>query len=190
MLRSATLLALLTNVVANTQEVERIEFAAPIDPPDGWGIAQLVAEECFKIDARLGWQRIQWSSEDRVGYGVVDAELWGTSIPNHFGRPYGWSVDDARYDRVGASGHAGADADALAPYDNFKLVENIPFGALLMQENNENYSVPMRWVEGMTLLNGSPLLGVPVPGTQSVDLRINDTALSDNGGFLVICRFS
>jgi hypothetical protein len=99
-------------------------------------------------------------------------------------------VDDARYDRVGASGHEGADAEALAPYDDFKQVENIPFGALLKQVNNETYTVPMLPLEGMTLLNGRPLVQSTLPGTQSIDFRINDTALNDNGGFLVICRFS
>jgi hypothetical protein len=96
------------------------------------------------------------------------------------GPHHGWSVDAAHYSPVGASGHTGADAAALRPYDQYKYDADFPFGALLMRWDGAGRVLPLEGFEGA--------IEMPNP-TQFIEFRINDSdaSLGDNGGEIVLC---
>lgn len=77
---------------------------------------QQSSSACVSVDSRSGWQRF--------------------NLPGNFTRVAsvsgGWSVDTRSYSPVGSSGHTGRDAEALAPYNQYKFDQRYPFGALLI----------------------------------------------------------
>lgn len=117
---------------------------------------------CVSADSRSGWQQF--------------------SLPGSFTKVESisgeWSVDTGRYASVGAFGHSGADAEALAPYDQLKYDQEFPFGALIIDIPTDGYGYT--WVSQPQQL--------PKPITETA-IRINDAdnALGDNEGFLEIC---
>lgn len=125
----------------------------PQQPP------QQSTSACVTVDSRNGWQRF--------------------NLPGSFTRVAsisgGWSVDTRSYSPVGSSGHNGRDAEALAPYSQYKFDQRFPFGALLMGSGQG-----VLWVENPVSFTGS---------FGAVDMRINDAdnALGDNGGSLQVC---
>jgi hypothetical protein len=114
---------------------------------------------CVTVDSRNGWQHF--------------------NLPGSFTRVAsisgGWSVDTRNYSPVGSSGHNGRDAEALAPYNQYKFDQRFPFGSLLMGSGQG-----VLWVENPVSFTGS---------FGAVDMRINDAdnALGDNGGSLQVC---
>ena len=163
-------------------------------------------DECHVIDAKKGWQRI-------VVPDLTPTNLYVIS-PNHspspdilerFDHPYLWSVDDARYDRVGTLGHQGAAEEALAPYSDYKYDSEFPFGALLFRMNNPRRTfetaiaasveeLPVRQNESywenlflLPLRQGGNFLFLPSNTGDWIELRINDTLLQDNGGSMIVC---
>jgi hypothetical protein len=114
---------------------------------------------CVSVDSRSGWQHF--------------------NLPGSFTRVAsisgGWSVDTRNYASVGSSGHSGRDAEALAPYNQYKFDQRFPFGALLMGSGQGTL-----WIQNPVSFNGS---------FGAVDMRINDAdnALGDNGGSLQVC---
>lgn len=114
---------------------------------------------CVSVSATKGWQTFRFERPvSRI------ASIKG-----------GWSVDDARYARVGAAGHTGKDAKRLAPHGKLKFDAGEPFGALLIAEGSSHRpaTAPMSLAAATT----------------DVKLRINDAdaALGDNGGALTVC---
>jgi len=128
-------------------------FRPPVQP------SQPSNSACVTVDSRSGWQHF--------------------NLPGSFTRVAsisgGWSVDTRNYSPVGSSGHNGRDAEALAPYNQYKFDQRFPFGALLMGSGQG-----VLWVENPVSFTGS---------FGAVDMRINDAdnALGDNGGSLQVC---
>ncbi|MBD6619096.1 hypothetical protein FNW02_25550 [Komarekiella sp. 'clone 1'] len=114
---------------------------------------------CVSVDSRSGWQHF-----NLPGSFTKVASISG-----------GWSVDTRNYSSVGSSGHSGADAQALEPYNQYKFDQKFPFGALLMGSGQGTL-----WIQNAVSFNGS---------FGAVDMRINDAdnALGDNGGSLQVC---
>lgn len=115
---------------------------------------------CVSINSKNSWQNFNLNGSF-------------TRIINISG---GWSVDARSYSPVGASGHSGQDADALAPYNQYKFDQRFPFGALLMINSSQEI-----------LLVKEPM-SFPSP-LSSISMRINDAdnALGDNAGSLQVC---
>jgi hypothetical protein len=115
--------------------------------------------ECVTVDARSGWKRFNLS-RGFIGVHSISG---------------GWSVDGRNYAPVSASGHIGADAQALSPYNQYKYSQSYPFGALLLGNGRDYFSIQQ----------GSRF---PSPLT-AIDMRINDAdnALGDNSGSLRVC---
>ncbi|QIE45359.1 hypothetical protein G5B38_07380 [Pseudohalocynthiibacter aestuariivivens] len=90
---------------------------------------------------------------------------------------YQWSVDAARYDRVGPKAHTGADAAALEPFEGYKLSVDLPFGALLTPSAN---------IKLAHLREKRVATRYPTHANQ-VDFRMNDTGLGDNVGGMIVC---
>jgi hypothetical protein len=128
-----------------------------------WGIdlpvSLAVSEHCVSVDSKRGWQRFNLPGSF-------------TKITNISGN---WTVDARSYSPVSYSGHSGRDAQALAPYNQYKFDQRFPFGALLMGSGQGVLSI-----QGSTSFNGS---------FGAVDMRINDAdnALGDNQGSLNVC---
>lgn len=120
---------------------------------------------CAEISPRRGWQRLWISGLYQPWLSVRDNQE-------------GWSVDDARYARVGAAGHRGADARALEPYAQYKYHSNVAFGALLLR-------VPSK--PGVVLSFNKDGVDYQLGAQEWVDFRINDTGQGDNGGVLSLC---
>ncbi|GJD22465.1 hypothetical protein RIVM261_074210 [Rivularia sp. IAM M-261] len=114
---------------------------------------------CVTVDSRSGWQH----------FNLPGSFTKVTSISG------GWSVDTRNYSSVGSSGHNGRDAEALAPYNQYKFDQQFPFGALLMGSGQGTL-----WIQSPVSFSGS---------FGAVDMRINDAdnALGDNGGSLQVC---
>ncbi|MEP0855822.1 alpha/beta hydrolase [Trichocoleus sp. DQ-U1] len=138
---------------------ERIkQTVAAFQPPSSTG-SNPSSSACVSVDSRSGWQHF--------------------NLPGSFTRVAsisgGWSVDTQNYASVGSSGHSGRDAEALAPYNQYKFDQRFPFGALLMGSGQGTL-----WIQNPLSFNGS---------FGAVDMRINDAdnALGDNGGSLQVC---
>jgi len=114
---------------------------------------------CVSVNSKGGWQR----------FNLPGTFTKVTSIDGD------WSVDSRSYAPVGATGHSGRDAEALAPYNQYKFDQRFPFGALLMGS-----AQGVLWIQNPISLN-SPF--------GAVDMRINDAdnALGDNEGSLKVC---
>ncbi len=114
---------------------------------------------CVSVDSRSGWQHF-----NLPGSFTKIASISG-----------GWSVDSRSYSPVSSSGHSGADAEALAPYNQYKFDQQFPFGALLMGGGQGTL-----WIQSPVSLSNS---------FSAVNMRINDAdnALGDNGGSLEVC---
>lgn len=114
-------------------------------------------EVCVDVDSTKGWQHY--------------------TLPGSFTRVASvsgsWSVDDRNYRRVGEAGHS---EPGLEPYNQYKLDQGYPFGALLVNIPNYGY---------VGVKQGQEL---PRPINET-DIRINDgdNALGDNGGTLKVC---
>ncbi len=122
-------------------------------------LAQRTDYLCVSVSSRRGWQTFNLS--DSV-----------TRVASIRGR---WSVDTRNYAPVGAYGHQGRAAEALAPYNQYKHDQSFPFGALLMDSDNEAI-----WIQNPVVFSNN---------IKIVSLRINDAdnALGDNGGSLQVC---
>lgn len=122
-------------------------------------LAQRTQSLCVSVSSKRGWQTFNLS--DSV-----------TRIASIRGR---WSVDTRNYAPVGASGHQGRAAEALAPYDQYKYDQNFPFGALLMDSDNESI-----WIQSPIIFSDN---------LKVVKLRINDAdnAIGNNSGSLQVC---
>ena len=117
------------------------------------------ASTCVSVDSRKGWQEFNLSrSYDKI------IHISG-----------GWSVDARSYSPVGAFGHIGQDARNLSPYNQYKYDQRFPFGALLININQELF-----WIQNPVSLNNV---------FDFLYMRINDAdnALGDNGGSLKVC---
>lgn len=116
---------------------------------------------CFNVDSRAGWQSI-----------VVPQGYYRIA-----GVSGGWSVDANNYALVGAEGHTGSAAEALAPFSQYKFVNWAPFGALILEDDSQIAAVNV----------GSEV--IPPSGSRTVKFRINDNdqALGDNQGSLQVC---
>ncbi len=117
---------------------------------------------CFSVDSRQGWQ--SFTANHKVsGVNYIEG---------------GWSVDARSYPMVSYTGHQGADAQRLAPFNAYKYNQSFPFGALLMELPNGKVIWPIPTDE---------LGSFPVGST--FRFRINDAneALGDNGGSLKVC---
>ena len=117
------------------------------------------ANESDTVSSRTGWQSKSFSSPVKRISGIVG----------------GWSVDDAKYHRVGPAGHYGNSSVSLSPYNDRKFDRKYPFGALLIEVEGKGYMYvtgPMDFQE-------------PV---RQIRVRINDRddSLGDNGGDLTI----
>lgn len=110
---------------------------------------------CVSVDSRRGWQQFTLP-----GSFTHIASVSGS-----------WSVDDRTYSRVGPEGHS---EPGLEPYNQYKLDQSLPFGALLVGGPNSGYF----WAKGPQELNS--------PITSTV-MTINDTAFSDNAESLKVC---
>jgi len=131
---------------------------------------------CFTIYARLGWQRVPARKLDPVDLMFLDKDT--NALARQFGFPEveGWSVDGARYAKVGISGHVGADGDALEPFAAFKYTQNAPFGQLLIRN-----------ADGDVWINNAKR--VQIGASRYFDFRINDkdSGLGDNDGYILAC---
>lgn len=115
------------------------------------------SRECVKVQARTGWQQFRLRRAVR-------------SVASVGG---GWTVDKARYRPVRALGHTGPAAKQLAPYNSYKFDQAYPFGALLIEHRGRAMHINA---------------GKRLPArAKLVSLRINDTGLGDNSGFLDVC---
>lgn len=141
--------------------------AAPAQAED-WTPAEVTSRSsdaiCARISSRLGWQRLQIGHFRDPRLMIFEQE--------------GWSVDDARYARVGVAGYSGAAARALEPYAQYKYQPNRPFGALLMRKSTNP--------GGIYSYNVDTVYGV-IGRMDTVDFRINDTGQGDNGGVIEFC---
>ena len=119
----------------------------------------LAQQSCIDISSREGWQRIEFQGEFRPYISDVSG---------------GWTVDSRSFSLVGPSGHAGADSDRLAPFDEYKYNREFNFGALLSRSANGQV---------VAVGQGSHM------ATRSMDFRINDSdgTLADNDGNLQVC---
>ena len=115
------------------------------------------SRECVKVIARTGWQQFR----------LRRAVMRVASIAG------GWTVDKARYRPVRAAGHTGSAAQQLAPYNGYKFDKAYAFGALLIEHKGRAVHINA---------------GRRLPArAKLVSLRINDTGLGDNSGFLDVC---
>lgn len=148
--------------------------AKEVRPPAG--LSGAVA--CYEISSRLGWQSIRTRARPAAWFEVVSPTYNPKAYASGWPAPKGWSVDGARYKGVGPQGHQGRDAEALAPFAKYKFASNLPFGALLLRDDNERTYAMRDRVFG-------------VPPDRNLLLRINDSdeALGDNTGFLRFCEF-
>ncbi|WP_180900413.1 hypothetical protein [Martelella soudanensis] len=126
------------------------------------------ATECLTVDARKGWQTM----ESEGGF-FFDAGWRGA-----------WSVDAVNYDPVGPFGHSGSAAQALQPYEQYKYETSLPFGAMLVEMNDEVMSLD----SFVQLLDeeADELYSAP---HAFYAFRINDSdrSLGDNGGAIELC---
>lgn len=125
------------------------------------------SEYCVSITSRSGWQDLH----------LPGSYLKVLSIRG------GWSVDDAKYSRVGAVGHTGYAAQSLAPYNQYKYLHDIPFGALILYIPSyiPEKSGELKWIAKPQML--------PKWIGKDALMRINDAdeSLGDNGGALQVC---
>ena len=150
----------------------------------GKHIVNLNGATCYEISAKRGWQTINTKGLDKFKFIILGPEhrefqKKKLGIARVF---EGWSVDGARYSKVGTHGHLGADAEALEPYAGFKYDRRFPFGALLMRVQHK---------DAMTI-NAKARPGTSHTGDlkfDRVDFRINDSdkSLADNSGEIFIC---
>lgn len=132
---------------------------------------------CYRIDAQKEWQRVAIQGDLRPSVMVLSTLTGTEGLLNSLTPPYRWSVDDARYARVGPEGHIGSAAQALEPFSGFKYLKSEPFGALIIRANQVD-------PRAFPLIAGSSRFP---EGTRWIDFRINDTGLGDNGGSLQLC---
>ncbi|UXX82730.1 hypothetical protein [Roseovarius pelagicus] len=132
---------------------------------------------CAAIDAQLGWQSIDTRHLSKPAVYALGTAHFPPSTLNSVHVDYKWSVDGARYDRVGPDGHTGADAAALKPFERYKFFADLPFGALLSRSANLKLA---------HIREQRAAAGYPTHSNQ-VDFRINDTGLGDNVGGMVVC---
>lgn len=138
---------------------------APLPGPEFDGSA------CYWIDGGKGWQRAPWRRGTSAAVRAIAPEgRWATSRD-------GWTVDAARYKKVGAAGHRGAAAEALEPYAGYKFTPGLPFGALLARDQTDT-------LHDLSKADTSVIFEV---NSMYIDFRINDTGLGDNGGSLRVC---
>ncbi|KJH69657.1 DUF4189 domain-containing protein [Aliterella atlantica] len=129
-------------------------------------VPRVEQKTCFSVDARQGWQSFV--------------------LPRTINSPEsiegGWSVDARSYSTVNHLGHQGAEAERLAPYNDYKYDQRFPFGALLMSVSNRD-TIWIQTTDYIVDWNTS------FPVGSVVRFRINDTdaALGDNAGSLNIC---
>ena len=160
-------------------------------------------DQCNIIDAQRGWQRIDISSLTPVQMYVISPSRSSAEDLERFAGRFSWSVDDSRFERVGTLGHQGEEAEALTRYSEYKYNPDFPFGALLFRGSDRrrapetaigatleevpegaiNFSTQTLFA-GITV--GGGFLFLP-SAVEWVELRINDTALADNGGSMVVC---
>ena len=161
-----TILALIAwlPVVAAAQEVSIAQVAArPAGLRDAF--------TCYWIDSQKEWQRVPWVQGRMAAiFAVHPRHAWATGED-------GWTVDRARYAKVGGTGHSGNDAAALAPFDRFKFARDVAFGALLFRSDKDQVQHLRRDDFILRYDTDTPYL----------DFRINDTGLGDNGGRLRTC---
>ena len=169
-LNSLLTISLLALAAPSAAQDRATEIAiSPIMSPD--------FHACYRIDARREWQRVTTKRGGEASI-VVLSNLTGTQAQlDSLTPPYRWSVDDARFARVGPEGHTGSAAQALEPFSGFKFLKNEPFGALIFRANNVD-------PQAYPLISGSARFP---EGTQWIDFRINDTGLGDNGGGMQLC---
>ncbi|MGJ8616516.1 MAG: hypothetical protein ACSHWS_06715 [Sulfitobacter sp.] len=134
---------------------------------------------CYLVDSRRGWQRIDTSALSSPTTFAFGPENWRLQRDMGIGPMPGWTVDAAKYDRVGPSGHSGFAAEELAPFNAYKFDQKWPFGALIMRtEQGDRYHVK-------TSATAKSLS----EHTRYLDMRINDgdNALGDNAGEVMVC---
>ena len=136
---------------------------------------------CFILDSRIGWQRMNLKDELGVYLHIFDPDtVRGMDKDDSaLARRVGWTVDRARYDHVGALGHTGASAQALAPYSRYKVNKKAAFGALLIRTQDGRTGF-LEKMPRQILLDGA---------VTYIDFRINDSdaTLGDNDGHLLLC---
>lgn len=119
-------------------------------------------DECYQVDAKQGWQYFNLlRPRSRV------ASITGS-----------WSVDTRNYSSVGAEGHTGEAGQKLEPYGEYKYVQSMPSGALLVDIPTEGYGyIPV-----------SQAMNLPRSVIKTA-MRINDgdNTLGDNAGSLQVC---
>lgn len=116
------------------------------------------ADMCIPLDARSGWTSVRFP-------------VPVSGIAAITGR---WTVGPDPM--VGHTGHLGKAAEALAPYNAYKINAQEPFGTVLVKTADATVAVH----------NGTRF-SAPVT---SLVLGINDTTLGDNRGKLTICFVS
>jgi hypothetical protein len=126
------------------------------------------ATECLTVDARKGWQTM----ESEGGY-FVDAGWRGA-----------WSVDAANYDSVGPFGHSGSAAQGLQPYEQYKYETSLPFGAMLVETDDEVMSLD-KFVQFLDE-EAYDLYSAP-PAVYAFRINDSDRSLGDNGGAIEVC---
>lgn len=138
--------------------------------------------KCFAVSSKQGWQTMYLPTvmSDGQILTVVDPDTIKPQDRDTYPmtRNIGWSVDLANFGRVGAQGHSGAAALALAPFEQYKYYKPAAFGALLARMPDGRVG---------TFTDTSRPFALPDVGY--MDFRINDSDLSfgDNGGFLILC---
>lgn len=118
---------------------------------------------CVAIDAKKAWQR------QDIGTVFKHPKITADDTE-------AWSVDDAKYARVGARGHRGPDAEALDVWSKYKFTFDAPFGALIVRSD-----------DGTMRAATTDAVSITLPSTRYLDFRVNDTGLDDNGGELQVC---
>lgn len=133
---------------------------------------QAVADHCFRIDARAGWQVIR----PPTGW-LVDITWEQTE---------GWSVDERNYGRVDPYGHSGADGAALERWSQFKYSQEYRFGEMLIADpgNLKEFMSVGAFLFTLDMYNGWEIMP-----NNGIAFRINDSdaTLGDNGGSQTVC---
>jgi len=97
-----------------------LQQASKPSPPEPPNPPYVQPKTCFSVDSKQGWQ--SFTANHKVsGINYIEG---------------GWSVDARSYPMVSYTGHQGADAERLAPFNSYKYNQSFPFGALLMESPN------------------------------------------------------
>lgn len=151
--------------------------------PVGKHVVQIKGATCYEVSAKRGWQGVNTKGFEKISFLILGPEH--REFQRKLGVTHvfeGWSVDGARYAKVGTHGHLGADAEALEPYAGFKYDRNFHFGALLMRARHKDAkAINLKARQGVSHLGSLKF--------ERVSFRINDSdkSLADNSGETIIC---